>query len=120
MAYIDGVVVAVPIANKEKYIDEAKNLGALFTELGALDVVDGWGDDVPEGEVTSFSMSVNRQDGETVVFSWITWPDKDTRDAAWAKAMEDPRMTEFPQDLFDGKRMIFGGFDMIHRTSKGA
>lgn len=119
MNFVDGVVLAAPEANREAYIEAARSLAELFIDCGALEVVDAWGSDVPEGERTSFPMAVDRQDGEAVVFSWILWPDKAVRDEAWQKAMEDPRMKDFPADLFDGKRMIFGGFDVIQSTRKG-
>ena len=107
--YIDGFVAAVPTANKEAYRAQAEKAGRMFKEMGALAVVEGWGDDVPSGEVTSFEMAVKKKDDETVIFSWITWPDKATRDAAYAK-MQDMDMGEMP---FDGKRMIYGGFAPI-------
>ena len=84
----------------------------VFKECGALTVVECWGDDVPEGKLTSFPLAVQRKDGETVVFSWITWSSRSARDQGMKKAMEDPRLTgmEMP---FDGKRMIYGGFEML-------
>lgn len=109
MSYVDGFVIAAPTADKQTFIDHARQMDALFLEMGATEVVEGWGDDVPSGEVTDFRRAVQANDGETVVFSWIVWPDKDVRDAAM-KAMEtDPRFSEQPMP-FDGKRMIFGGF----------
>ena len=77
-----------------------------------MSVVECWGDDVPEGKLTSFPMAVQRKDDETVVFSWITWPSRDARNHGMKKAMEDDRLknTAMP---FDGKRMIYGGFEMI-------
>ena len=86
----------------------------LFKEYGALTVVDCWGDDVPEGKLTSFTMAVKRESEESVVFSWITWPSKAVRDDAWKKLMEDPRMSPADSPMpFDGKRMIYGGFQII-------
>ncbi len=114
MDYVDGFVVAVPTANREKYLRYAQDGAAIFKEHGALQVVECWGDDVPEGKVTSFPMAVQRKDDETVVFSWITWPSKAVRDEGMKKVMADPRLSPetnpFP---FDGKRMIYGGFEMI-------
>ena len=112
MTYIDGMLAAVPTVNREKYRDFAEKMAIIFKEYGALKLVDCWGDDVPEGEVTSFPMAVKCADDETVVFAWITWPSRDVRDAAWEKIMADPRMNahEMP---FDGKRMVHGGFEMI-------
>jgi uncharacterized protein YbaA (DUF1428 family) len=109
MAYVDGFIAAVPTANKEAFRKHAADAAPLFKEHGALSVVECWGDDVPEGKVTSFAMAVQRKEDETVVFSWVTWPSKEVRDAAWAKMMNDPAM-QSPEMPFDGKRMIYGGF----------
>ncbi|MEO2279706.1 DUF1428 domain-containing protein [Pseudoalteromonas pernae] len=114
MSFVDGFVVAVPTANKEKYIEFATMTADIFKEYGALRVVETWGNDVPDGEVTSFPMAVKAQDDETVVFSWVVWPSKEVRDAGWQKMMEDPRMDPQTNPMpLDGKRLIYGGFDMI-------
>jgi uncharacterized protein YbaA (DUF1428 family) len=113
MTYVDGFVLAVPTANREAYRQHAERAVPFFKEFGATRLVECWGDDVPDGEVTSFPMAVKKADDETVVFSWVLWPDKATRDAGMKKMMEDPRMKEMGDMPFDGKRMIFGGFDMI-------
>ncbi|QJB69633.1 DUF1428 domain-containing protein [Parasphingorhabdus halotolerans] len=115
MSYIDGFVIAVPTANKQKFIDHAAGADEMFLEMGATRVLECWGDDVPKGETTDFRMAVKAKDDETVIFSWIEWPDKKTRDAAMAKMMDpdnsDPRMDPVKNPMpFDGKRMIFGGF----------
>ncbi len=74
--------------------------------------MDCWGDDVPDGKVTDFKRAVQAEAGEVVVLSWIEWPSKAVRDAGNEKAMKDPRMTM--QDMpFDGKRMIYGGFEIL-------
>ncbi|MGY0635117.1 DUF1428 domain-containing protein [Luteimonas sp. A478] len=116
MAYIDGFVLAVPTANKQKFTDHA-NLGdSFFVELGATRVLECWADDVPDGKQTDFRKAVQAKDDETVVFSWIEWPDKATRDVAFAKMMDgsDPRMDPEKNPMpFDGKRMIFGGFNPV-------
>lgn len=114
MSYIDGMVCAVPTANKEKYIAHAKLAADVFKEHGALQVIECWGDDVPEGKVTSFPMAVQRKDNEVVVLSWITWPSKAVRNSAWEKVMKDPRLSPETNPMpFDGRRMIHGGFDMV-------
>jgi uncharacterized protein YbaA (DUF1428 family) len=114
MTYIDGFVAAVPTANREKFKKHADEAAAIFKEYGALSVVESWGDDVPEGKITSFPMAVQRKDDETVVFSWIVWPSKEARKAAWDKMMADPRMKPEANPMpFDGKRMIYGGFEPI-------
>jgi uncharacterized protein YbaA (DUF1428 family) len=108
---MDGFIMAVPTANKQKFVDHANTFDALFIEFGATRVVECWGDDVPVGKVTDFKRSVQASDEETVVFSWIEWPDKATRDAGMQKMMTDPRMDPQKNPMpFDGKRMIFGGF----------
>ncbi|MEO8243551.1 MAG: DUF1428 domain-containing protein [bacterium] len=118
MDYVDGVVVAVSEANREAYRVAASAIADLFLDCGATEVVDCWGSDVPEGKLTSFPLAVQRQDGEAVVFSWIKWPSREIRDAGWKAVMDDPRMKTMPEPLFDGKRMIFGGFDVIQSKRK--
>lgn len=114
MTYVDGFVVAVPTSNREAYKKHATSTAALFKEYGALKVVECWGNDVPEGKVTSFTMAVQRKDDETVVFSWITWPSREKRDEAWKVIMADPRMQPGANPApFDGKRLIYGGFETI-------
>jgi uncharacterized protein YbaA (DUF1428 family) len=113
--YIDGFVIPVPAENRQAFIDHATNADSLFMEMGALRVVECWGDDVPEGKVTDFRRAVDAEASESIVFSWIEWPDKATRNAAFAKMMSedfsDPRMDQAKNPMpFDGKRMIFGGF----------
>jgi uncharacterized protein YbaA (DUF1428 family)/uncharacterized glyoxalase superfamily protein PhnB len=119
MSYIDGFVIAVPTANKQKFIDHAKLGDSVFMDLGAARILECWGDDVTTGKLTDFRRAVQAKDDETVVFSWIEWPDKQTRDAAHAKMVEwmkhpekaDPRMHPQKNPMpFDGKRLVFGGF----------
>jgi uncharacterized protein YbaA (DUF1428 family) len=112
--YADGFVVPVPEANKEAYLEMAAKSSAVFREYGAGRVVETWSDDVPDGEVTDFRRAVKAEDGESVVFSWIEWPSKESRDENWKKIMEDPRMQPDPATMpFDGKRIIYAGFAPI-------
>lgn len=113
MTYVDGFVIAVPTANRAAYQKIAEDAAVVFKEYGALKVVECWGDDVPDGKLTSFPMAVKREENETVVFSWITWSSRQARDEGNQKAMADPRMQQTGEMPFDGKRMIFGGFEMI-------
>jgi uncharacterized protein YbaA (DUF1428 family) len=114
MDYVDGFVAAVPTANLELYTRHAQTAAGVFKEHGALSVVECWGDDVPEGKLTSFPMAVKCQPDETVVFSWITWPSKQARDEGMKKVMADPRLQPDANPMpFDGKRLIYGGFRMI-------
>ena len=119
MPYIDGFVMAVPTANKDKFIAHANSGDNAFMEYGATRVIECWGDDVPNGKLTDFHRAVQAKPEETVVFSWIEWPDKATRDAGMKKMEEDPRMdpqkNPFP---FDGKRMIYGGFAPVVELGK--
>lgn len=107
MTYVDGFVLAVPTANKEKYLAMAHEAWPMFKEFGATRMVECWGDDVPDGQVTSFAMAVKAEPNETIMFSWIEWPSKEARDAGHAKMMEQGPPTEMP---FDGMRMIWAGF----------
>lgn len=113
MSYVTGFVAAVPIKNRDAYRASAESSWALFKEYGATGIRECWEADVPDGEVTSFPMAVKREDGEAVVFSWILWPDKATCDACWASMETDPRWGEMIEMPFDGKRMIFGGFETL-------
>lgn len=119
MAYIDGFVIAAPTADKDKVVDHAKRMDSIFLEFGATRVVECWADDVPDGTLTDFKKAVQATPEETVLFSWIEWPDKATRDAAMAKMRTEPRMMAEPMP-FDGKRMIFGGFNPVVDLEKGA
>jgi uncharacterized protein YbaA (DUF1428 family) len=105
----------VPTAKKQVYQRHCQAMGAVFKEHGALAVVDAWGDDVPEGKLTSFPMAVKREPDETVVFGWIVWPSREVRDTAWASVMADPRMKDQAMP-FDGKRLIYGGFLTIAQS----
>ena len=115
MAYIDGFVIAVPMANKDAFKKHAEEVDILFTKHGATRVIEAWADDVPKGEVTDFYRAVQAKEDETVVFSWIVWPDKATRDAGNEKVFAE--MEAMGGDAmnmpFDGKRMIYGGFDVL-------
>ena len=114
MGYADGYVLPVPDGNKDAYRALAEKASQVFRDHGATRVVEAWGDDVPDGKVTDFARAAHKQDGETVVFSWVEWPDKETRVAGWEKVMADDRMQPDGSDVpFDGKRMIYGGFAPI-------
>jgi uncharacterized protein YbaA (DUF1428 family) len=112
MGYVDGMLVAVPAGDKQAYADFAAKAAAVFRDHGASRVIDAWGDDVPDGKVTDYRRAVKAETGETVVYSWVEWPSKEARNAAWEKVMGDPRMADMKMP-FDGKRMIYGGFEPI-------
>ncbi|MDF9392988.1 MULTISPECIES: DUF1428 domain-containing protein [Methylococcus] len=112
--YVDGFLLAVPIANREAYRQHAEAVAPVFREHGALSLVETWGDDVPEGKLNSRRSAVLLKPDETVVFAWITWPDKATRDAGMAKVAADLRARGNMADMpFNAQRMIFGGFEVI-------
>jgi uncharacterized protein YbaA (DUF1428 family) len=125
MSYIDGFVIAVPTANKQQFIEHANVFDKLFIDLGALRILECWGDDVPDGKLTDFRRAVQATADETVVFSWVEWPDKPTRDAAMGRmeqlSKQDDRynMEKNPMP-FDGKRMIYGGFAPVVKVQAGA
>ena len=112
MSYVDGFIVAVPKAKLDAYKALAETAGAVWKEHGALSYVECIGDDVPYGEVTSFPRAVQAKDDEVVIFSWVTYASRESRDAVMKKVMEDERLSKHPAGMpFDGKRMIFGGFE---------
>ncbi|GAB2684572.1 DUF1428 domain-containing protein [Aliiglaciecola aliphaticivorans] len=114
MSYVDCFVAAVPSENKNKYLEHAKIAAEVFKECGALEIVENWGNEVPDGELTSLPLAVKAEQNETVVFSWVVWPSKQIRDEGWATVMDDPRMSpEINPMPFDGKRLIYGGFNTI-------
>lgn len=119
MSYVDGFMAAVPTANKEKFIQHARKLDGLFIEFGALRVTECWSDDVPHGTLTDFYRAVQATADEALVFSWIEWPDKATRDTGMKKVMEDPRMDPASNPMpYDGKRVIYGGFMPVVELKK--
>ncbi|MDZ5698024.1 DUF1428 domain-containing protein [Chelativorans sp. M5D2P16] len=114
MSYVDGFLVAVPKANLETYKEISRKAGEVWMEYGALSYVETVADDVPYGELTSFPRAVQAKDDEIVIFAWITYENRAARDKINAKVMADPRLQgDEWKDVFDGKRMIFGGFEMV-------
>lgn len=125
MSYIDGFVIAVPTGNQQQFMAHAKQVDSAFIDHGATRVVECWGADVPKGKTTDFQGAVAARDDETVAFSWIEWPDKATRDGVMGRMEElgkadkrfDPAKNPMP---FDGKRMIYGGFEPIVEQGREA
>ena len=116
MSYVDGFVVPVPKSKLDAYHAMSVACGKIWREFGALEYREAVADDVKPGKMTSFPQSVNLEEDETVVFSWIVHNSREERDAINAKVMQDPRMQEFmkPENCpFDGKRLIWGGFTMF-------
>ncbi len=115
MSYIEMFIAPVPVGSQEAYLALSRKMAEIHRENGALEIMECWGNDVPDGEVTSLPMAVKMGEGETVACGWIRWPSKEVRDAGFEKMMNDPRMGEIMSDgmPFDGKRLIMGGFDPI-------
>lgn len=120
MAYVQGFVAAVPAANKEAYSQHAADAAPLFKEFGVTRMVEAWGDDVPDGQVTDFKGAVKAQPGEVIVFAWHEYPDKSAAEAAFEKMTSDPLMEDMGADIpFDAQRMIYGGFIPIIEAGAG-
>ncbi|KPL67034.1 RNA signal recognition particle 4.5S RNA [Erythrobacter sp. SG61-1L] len=111
--HIDGYVIPVPEAKKQAFLEMAEWFDRAMIEFGALQVVEGWEKDVPEGKRTDFRKAVMAEEGEKIVFSWIVWPDKATADAAHERVHEDERFKAMTDVPFDGRRMIFGSFEPL-------
>jgi uncharacterized protein YbaA (DUF1428 family) len=120
-AYVDGFILPVPKDKRDAYREMATKASAVFLEYGARRVVEALGDDVPEGKVTDYRRAVKQEDSEDVVYSWIEWPDKATRVEGWEKVMKDERMKPPEGDAmpFDGKRMFWGGFEVLVDSTAG-
>jgi len=116
MAYVDGFVLAVPRDKLDAYKEMARVGGTVWREHGALSFVECVEDDVKPGKLTSFPQAVKLEEGEVCVFSWITYASRADRDRVTEKVMKDPRLSSMmdPENMpFDGKRMIYGGFESI-------
>ena len=117
MVYVDGFVVPVPKRNVQAYKRLAQKAGKIWKEYGALEFRECVADDVKKGKWTSFPRSVKLKPGETVVFAWITYKSRAQRDRINAKVMADPRLASMmgpdSKPPFDGKRMIYGGFESL-------
>lgn len=113
MAYVSGFLLAVPEGNKDAYRETEEKFWPIAKDYGALSQVVAWEDDVRDGKTTDFRRAVQCEAGEKVVFSWITWPDKAAAEKFEKEMQDDPRMAEFGEIPFDGKRMVFGGFEPL-------
>ena len=116
MKYVDGFVVPVPKKKLAAYKRMARTAGKVWREHGAIEYVECVADDVKPGKVTSFPQAVNLKSSEVVVFSWVVYKNRATRDRVMKKVMADPRLREMmnpKKQPFDGMRMFWGGFKTI-------
>lgn len=121
MTYVTGFVIPVPTDRKEDYRKMAEDAAVMFRDYGALEIMEAWGEDVRDGKQTDFRRAVQAKESETVVFSWIVWPDRATADAAEKRMETDERMKPPSDAPFDMQRMIFGGFiPLFEMGRKGA
>ncbi|MFV0276339.1 MAG: DUF1428 domain-containing protein [Parahaliea sp.] len=120
MSYYTGLIAAVPTANRAKYLEHARATWPLFQGRGATRLVETWGVDIQAGKVTDFYGAVAARDGESIVYSWIEWPDRATADSAWHDIHNDPASANMPAMPFDGSRMIFGGFESVFAAGSRA
>ena len=109
MTYITGFLTPVKTENKDRYIESARKAWPAFQKYGALEHVECWGEDVPDGTHTSFPMAVKLEEGEVVVFAWLRWPDRAAADKCWEQMQNDPAFSDMDMP-FDGQRMMWGGF----------
>ena len=117
-SYTDGFIVPVPETKRDAYRDLASKMAKVFRQHGATRVIESLADDVNHGKVTDFYRAVKAEDGETIAFSFIEWPDKATRDEAWGKIMNDESLRPDGEMPFNGQRMFWGGFDKIVDTAQ--
>lgn len=116
MSYVAGFLIPVPDGNREAYLESARKAWPIFRDYGALEIMEAWGDEVPEGERTDFRRAVQLEAGESVVFAWMIWPDRETYKRCEASMETDPRWKEMGEEMpFDGKRMIWGTFAPLFR-----
>lgn len=121
MSYVDGFVIAVPQAKLDEYKEMARKACDVWMEHGALAYAECTGDDVPYGELTSFPRAVQAKEDEIVIFSWVVYQSRKDRDEILAKVMADPRLKGDMENMpFDGKRMIYGGFESFLDVQKEA
>lgn len=116
MSYIDGFVIPVATAKIAKYKKIATIAKKVWLEHGALQYVEAIGDDLAIKKILPFPRLAKLKRGETVIFSWILYKSKAHRDRVNKKVMADPRIKNSMdgcKDLFDMKRMTYGGFKVI-------
>lgn len=118
--YIDGFVLPVPRIHLNEYKSVSEKVAEIWKEYGALAYFEYVGEDLKLEGTRSFTEVVDLKDGEVVVFGWVLFPSKKTRDLANKQVPNDHRMTELVAPLtestkliFDASRMVYGGFQPL-------
>ena len=116
MRYVDGFVLPVPEENLKVYRSIAQKAGKIWKEHGALQYVEGVGDDLENNWGASFPKTIKVKPGEVPLFSFIVYKSRAHRDQVNKKVMADPRMNKIMQGgpmPFEVKRMAYGGFKVL-------
>lgn len=117
--YVQGYIAPVPKPNRDAFADMCATMRNVAVDCGALRAVDSWSEKIPKGKVTDFKRAVKAEDGEAVAFGFVEWPSKEAFESGSAKMREDSRMPPPGSDMpLDGKRMIYGGFDVLLDTNQ--
>ena len=113
--YIAIAVLSVPEGNREAYEEAAEFMANWSMDHGALEVMEAWESNVPEGNTTDLRKAVAAPDGEKIVAGWVIWPDKETLDKAKEAMAKGDGFENYPEGdpPFDGSRLIFGEFEPV-------
>ena len=113
--YLAIAVLSVPEANKEAYLQAADFMAKWSMDHGALEVMEAWEANVPDGKNTDLRKAVAARDGEKIVAGWVIWPDKETLDKAKEAMGKGEGFEGYPagDPPFDGSRLIFGEFEPL-------
>jgi len=113
--YIDLIVASVPNHRKLEYLEFCQVSSKFMKKFGAVQCFDFWGDDIPAGQLTSLPLAVKANADETIVSSLIIWPSKEARNKGMELCEQDPEFNQLDM-IFDGKKVIFGGFQVLYHS----
>ncbi len=116
MSYVDGFVIAISKKNLPAYLKMAKKSSKIWMEHGALQYFEAVGDDLNVKMGLPFPKLTKVKEDETVLFSWIVYKSKASRNAVNKKVMKDPRLNDLcnaDNMPFEMKRMSYGGFKVM-------
>lgn len=113
--YVAIAILSVPEGNREAYKDAAEFMAQWSMDHGALEVMELWESNVPEGKTTDMRKAVAAPDDEKIVTGWVIWPDKETLEAAKEAMGKGEGFEDYPEGdpPFDGSRLIFGEFEPV-------